>query len=121
MKEPAIDLADVLERVQDDQELLMELFEIFLDDFVQKRKQFDDLLRENNAEKIRDLAHSVKGASGNISAKAIYGTCLRMEKNSENGDLSGIPQDLKELDLQFADFKDFVGQIKANPKRFFRS
>ena len=37
MAEDIIDLPDVLERVQDDKELLLELLDIFQEDFVSKR------------------------------------------------------------------------------------
>jgi len=38
MSEEIIDLKDVLERVQDDKELLDELLDIYQEDFVQKRQ-----------------------------------------------------------------------------------
>ena len=119
MKEPAIDLPDVLERVQHDRELLFELFDIFQDDFILKRKSVESLLTAQRATAIRDLAHSLKGAAGNISAKAIFAICLRMEQNSDQGDLSHIREDLTLLDGEFACFQDFVRELKANPKKYF--
>ncbi len=44
MVEEIIDLKDVLERVQDDKELLGELFDIYLEDFVVKRKALGDAI-----------------------------------------------------------------------------
>jgi hypothetical protein len=44
MSEEIIDLKDVLERVQDDKELLAELFDIYQEDFVIKRKALGDAI-----------------------------------------------------------------------------
>lgn len=119
MAEPILDLKDFLERVQDDRELLFELLEIFQADFAHKRELIPQLAKENKSQDIRDLTHSMKGAAGNISAKAIFATCLRMEKNADNGDLSTVEKDLVLLDQQFADLRRVVVELKADPKKFF--
>ena len=38
MSEEILDLKEVMERVQDDKELLLELFDIFITDYSEKRK-----------------------------------------------------------------------------------
>ena len=42
MSEPIIDLKEFLERVQDDRELLVEIADIYEQDFVEKRKILED-------------------------------------------------------------------------------
>ena len=118
MKEPAIDLPDVLERVQDDQELLLELLDIFQEDFINKRKNLDELVRQADATGVRDLIHSMKGAAGNISAKPLFNICLRLEKNADQGNLSTAAQDLTLLDQHFIELKEHIALIKANPKKY---
>ena len=44
MSEEIIDLKEVLERVQDDKELLDELFDIYQEDFVQKRQALGEAI-----------------------------------------------------------------------------
>ena len=43
-----IDLEDALDRVQDDKELLFELFDIFENDFKVKRKELDKSLAQQD-------------------------------------------------------------------------
>ena len=80
MKKEIIDMEDVMERVQDDMELLMELLDIFENDFKEKRVRSDQLVAAGENEQLRDMAHSLKGAAGNISAKSIDATCLKFEQ-----------------------------------------
>ncbi len=54
MSEEIIDLKDVLERVQDDKELLDELFDIYQEDFVIKRKALGDAIAANDIAKIKE-------------------------------------------------------------------
>ena len=79
MSEEIIDLKDVLERVQDDKELLAELFDIYQEDFVVKRKALGDAIAAKDIAKIKEVAHSMKGSSGNISAKPLHAACLKLE------------------------------------------
>lgn len=111
-----IDLDDVLERVQDDWELLLELLDIFEQDFSAKRPLLAQMVAEKSCEKIHDLAHSLKGASGNISAKALFQSFLQLEKMGESQDLSPAPELLKTIDAQFEDFKVRAAQLKKEHK-----
>jgi HPt (histidine-containing phosphotransfer) domain-containing protein len=112
MDKKVIDLEDALDRVQQDMELLLELFDIFEEDFKVKRKDIEKYLKEKNAEMIRNIAHSLKGASGNISAKTISGICLDMEKESSDGKLDGISEKLRKLDTAFKQYKAEADRIK---------
>jgi HPt (histidine-containing phosphotransfer) domain-containing protein len=112
MEEKVIDLSDVLDRVQDDKELLLELFDIFEEDFKTKRKEMDHYLTDKNAEMLRNIAHSLKGASGNISAKRIYAICLFIEKEAASVRLDGIAGKLKELDKEFRQYQKEAEKIK---------
>ncbi len=62
MHKNVIDLDDVLERVQDYWDLLMELFDIFQEDYKDKLSQLQKLVGEQNFVQIRNVAHSLKGA-----------------------------------------------------------
>ena len=57
MDKNILDLKDVLERVQDDWELLMEILDIFSEDYLEKRELFNSLLPEKNSEELRNIAH----------------------------------------------------------------
>ena len=103
MEEKVLDLEDVLERVQDDRALLLELFDIFEKDYIEKRQRLNELVKESNLTEIRDVSHSMKGAAGNISAKALFSSCARIEQLADKKDLNSIKPILSMLDKQFAD------------------
>jgi HPt (histidine-containing phosphotransfer) domain-containing protein len=112
-----IDIKDFMERVQDDKELLLELLDIFQDDFVGKRQAMDEAIKGNDIAKIKELAHSLKGASGNISAKEMHANFLKIEQAAKNNDLSQAAVILKDVDVQF----DLIKQYSAKIKKEFTS
>lgn len=105
METDIIDLPEVLERVQDDKELLVELFEIYKEDFMKKRESLGEAINVKNIDKIKEIAHSMKGASGNISAKLIYASCLELEQLAKSGTTTGMADLVKRVDDQFAQVK----------------
>lgn len=97
-----IDLPEFLERVQDDKELLLELLDIFAEDFNDKRQKLGTAIETKNIEEVKGIAHSIKGASGNISAKALRQICLKFEDMvSKNEITDEADQLLKDLDIQY--------------------
>ncbi len=112
MKKEIIDMDDVMERVQDDRELLMELLDIFQNDYSVKRKLFSQYMTEKNFEQMRDIAHSLKGAAGNISATQMFATCMEIEKKAENNILEGVAELLTLLDQQFQDLQGCIEELK---------
>ena len=109
-----IDLQEVLDRVQDDKELLLELLDIFQEDFVGKRQYLTEAVKNNDIQKIKELAHSLKGASGNISAKPMHANCLKIEQMARDNDISQIGLMLAELDRQFEELKINIAKLKQD-------
>ena len=107
-----IDLKDFMERVQDDKELLVELLDIFQEDFVGKRQAMGDAVKGNDVTKIKEVAHSLKGASGNISAKEMHANFLKIEQAAKINDIAGMTPILQSIDGQFEQIKQFTVKIK---------
>jgi len=110
--EEVLDLPEFLERVQDDKELLLELLDIFLEDYQGKRQQLTEALAGKNAEEVRNVAHSLKGASGNISAKPLRAVLVQIEEGAKKGDISGVPALLPELDKQFSRLVERIAVVR---------
>ncbi len=100
-----IDLKDGLERVQDDKELLLELFDIFTEDFQGKYPQMKAALAQGNAVAFQMLAHGFKGATGNISARRMHETSIELDALSKAGDLSKVGPLVDLLWKQFEEFR----------------
>ena len=112
MNEDILDLKEFLERVQDDKELLVELLNIYEEDLKSKRKTLEDALKSNNYDEVRSIAHSLKGASGNISAKALCVLFLQLEDMGKNKNLSGFENILTKIDQQFQTLQKRMTEIK---------
>lgn len=112
MSEDIIDVADALERVQDDKELLLELFDIFREDFEKKRQSLRAAFTQNHIDELKDVIHSVKGATGNIGARAMNATCIRIEEIAKGRNTGELSVQLDRLDQQFEDFKRRADQVK---------
>lgn len=112
MNGDVLNLDEFLERVQDDTELLLELLDIFVDDFKAKRLVLSEAVKNNDLDTIASIAHSLKGASGNISAKRIRENALTMEQMAKSGDISNISELLATLDKEFDLLQENIKQVK---------
>lgn len=107
-----IDLKDALERVQDDKELLLELFDIFSEDFIGKREAIWGAFKSGKVSDFQMAAHSLKGATGNISAKQMNETCVALDRIAKDGSIATTESLLETLDKQFADLKEEIIKVK---------
>ena len=112
MSNEIIDLPDFQDRVQDDKDLMLELFEIFMEDYQVKRGLLGDAIKNKNYEEIKSIGHSLKGASGNISAKQLRGSLLKLEDMGKASNISGVESVLADLDRQYAALVKRIAEIK---------
>jgi HPt (histidine-containing phosphotransfer) domain-containing protein len=113
MKDEIIDMEDVMERVQNDRELLMELLDIFETDYAAKREMLNGCVAARDFGQMRDIAHSLKGAAGNISAVRLFSTCMQIEKLAEGDNLDGIDSLLENMDKHFKDLQGYIVKMKS--------
>ena len=107
-----IDVKDALERVQDDKELLLELFEIFQEDFPLKRNAIWKAFESGNSADFQAVAHGVKGATGNISAMRMHETCILLDRMGKEGTIPTARPFLETLDKQYEEFKAEAARLK---------
>ncbi|MBF0619590.1 MAG: Hpt domain-containing protein [Candidatus Omnitrophica bacterium] len=107
-----IDLKDAMERVQDDKELLLELFDIFVEDFVGKQKGLWEAFKKGDCSAFQMLSHGLKGATGNISAHQMHLNCIELDKMGKGCDLAPAEPKLKLLDQQFEELKVEIAKVK---------
>lgn len=112
MNEDIVDLQEVMERVQNDIELLIELFDIFEEDYRQKREEISKAIQQANYDELRNIAHSLKGASSNISAKGIFRYFAQLEKAAEQRDPAHLDGLLKTIDQEYKKLQAFIAEYK---------
>ena len=110
MSDDAIDMKEVMERVQDDRELLIELLQIFTEDYAEKKRLLADAVGKNDFDQVKSISHAMKGASGNISAKKIRLSFLDLEQMARDQNFSRAPETLQLIEQQFNELKDFVAR-----------
>ena len=108
MNKDILDLPELLERVQDDRELMLELFDIYLADFKNKRLLLKKAIDQNNGEEIRQIAHALKGSSGNISAKNLHKIFYILEDMGKSQNCQDAVSILSQIDEEF--LKQFRGE-----------
>jgi len=112
MKDNIIDIDEALERVENDADLLIELVEVFLDDCPSKMEALKEATKNSDYSKIKDLAHSLKGAAGNISAKNIREIVIKIENFAKDGNGAPINDCIVELEAKLDELKSYCGQLR---------
>ena len=112
MSDQVLDYEELKERVQNDEELLLELLDIFTEDYGPKREILGNAIVSDNYEDLRNVAHSLKGASGNISAKILREKLAVFEEMGAKNDTEGAEELLKELDVAYVDLAARIKEIK---------
>jgi len=117
MNNEILDVEEFLERVQDDRELMLELLDIYEQDYVQRRKALGQAFDKKNAQEVSNTAHAMKGASGNISAKKIHVICYKLEQLGKDGNLGEVAGLLAQLDEEFKALQKSMTEIRAQYKK----
>ncbi len=87
-----VDRAAVLERLGENQELLREIVGIFLKDAPQRRDEIRNAFAAGDLIRVRNAAHSFRGAMGYLEAGTALAAALRLEQTAETGN----PQEVSE-------------------------
>ena len=80
----------LIERLGDDKELCDELIELFAEDFGGRVELMKRALEESSTPDLVAQAHTIKGASANIEAKAINARAKAIEDAARDGDLEQV-------------------------------
>ncbi|HLF18284.1 MAG TPA: Hpt domain-containing protein [Candidatus Omnitrophota bacterium] len=116
MNDQLLDLDEFKERVQDDIDLLLELLDIFMADYVGKRAALGEAISKKDIDQLKSVAHSLKGASGNISAKSLREIFLQMEDMAKKNDLSPGNDLLAKLDETYTALTKRIETVKQELK-----
>ncbi len=82
-----LDVKDFLERVEGDTELACELAELFISDAAGKIVLLKEAITNQDAVAVERIAHSLKGASANLSANQVRELAWQLERAGAAGAL----------------------------------
>jgi len=84
----AFDRAELLDRVDGDEELLAELVGIFLEDAPRQMAALKEAMEQGDITLVERQAHSLKGAAANIGARPLSAEAHRLELAAREGNLA---------------------------------
>lgn len=90
--------AEALDRVEGDWEFYLELVTCFLADYPNTLTKLKDAATAKNAAELGMVAHTIKGALGNLSAINAREIALKLEKLGKSGNTSGAETLIIELE-----------------------
>lgn len=102
-----VDKEGGIRRTGGDIELYNELMDLFFEQSVQQIKQLDDAIQKKQAQSIRELAHSIKGAAGNLGVNLVHQTATVLEQIGAESILEHADDAYSKLKLEIDRVKDY--------------
>src|SRR5262249_53755266 len=95
---PAIDRESLMERVEDDDDLLVELVRMFTDERPRLLADIRHALERGDAAAVSRAAHSLKGALSTLCAQGALPIAQRLEEAGARGDIGPARAAFEELE-----------------------
>ena len=96
----------MLEEIMEDE--FPELIQVFIADSDPRVPAMQNALDEQSSLALRDLAHSFKGASSNLSALPLADLCFKVEEKARDTNLDGIQPLIVEIDSEYQTVKSIL-------------
>lgn len=106
-----IEIKDVLRRLQDDKELLIELITIFLDGAPEGFEKVEQLIGQEDFSALSDAAHSLKGAAANIGAQKLFKSFLKMEEAANQKEIRGAREAFENASNELKELKEYFPKL----------
>jgi two-component system, sensor histidine kinase and response regulator len=109
----AMDAKDALQRLGQDEELLTEIIQIYLEDSPAMLQAIHDAVTQADARSLQRAAHSLKGLSATLSAQPVATAAYRLEQMGATGNLS-------EAAAAVAQIEERVEELNAAVREFLK-
>lgn len=90
-----------VDRVGGDEEFLIELLNDLKDLVEDNLDKIKNLISENNYSEVRELAHSIKGSSGNLGLYSMYENTMNLENSAKEENSESMNIYFKNLEDDF--------------------
>jgi HPt (histidine-containing phosphotransfer) domain-containing protein len=99
----AFDLAELLERVDNDRELLRDLLSIFKNDFPVHLQALRGAAHNADMNRVSVVSHTLKGMLLNLAAGRAAGAAARLEQLGSAGDIGGVAEALEVFESEVSE------------------
>jgi two-component system, sensor histidine kinase and response regulator len=100
LTEKAWDLAELLARVDNDRELLLDLLSIFKSDFPGTLQSLKTAVAAGDLKSIRSLSHTLKGMLANLAAVRAAAAAANLEILASKGEQAALPGALEAFECE---------------------
>jgi HPt (histidine-containing phosphotransfer) domain-containing protein len=88
--------------VPGEEDVLAQVLTLFLAEVPPRVQRLTEACRAGDAVAMQRAAHSLKGSSGNIGARALYDVCRQIDERGKAGDVAGAVPLLERLAAECA-------------------
>lgn len=106
-----VDWAVALQRVAGDRELLRELVTVFLDECPRWLAELRAAVAGHDAARVQRLAHTIRGAMGQLGAAVAFAAAERLELMGREGKLAGAEEAYAALEKEFQGVQPVLRQF----------
>jgi PAS domain S-box-containing protein len=111
--EQILDLDAALGRVDGDRELLVEMADLFLDEYPRLLTTLRDAVAHGNAQTAAYAAHTLKGSVANFAAMPSFTAAQKLERIARQGDLTQAHAAFADLEAQLTRLKPVLANLKT--------
>jgi HPt (histidine-containing phosphotransfer) domain-containing protein len=97
----AVNLRDLLVRVDNDRDLLRELIEIFKVEYPTLLQQLQEHVVRRDMKSVERVCHGMRGMLSSLSANRAAATTARLEQMGRDGDSAGLNDALVVLEQEY--------------------
>ena len=105
-------LAEALERVEGDTELLKEMADLFLEEYPRMLVEIEQAITAKNAQALQHAAHTLKGSVSNFAAYGATEASLALEKMGRQQNLADAAMALSLLKHELARLSPALAMLK---------
>ncbi len=107
---PIINVRDIIERIGDDieDEFILDIITESLTGIEKNLCKLGDAVAAANAQSIGELAHAIKGTSGNIGIEAIHILALQLETQAKAGKIDNAQMLYDQISKLFEQVKHYT-------------
>ncbi len=108
---PGIDVSSGLARVAGNKNLYLKLLRHVANDAPKNMEQLNAAVAEGNAQAIREVAHSIKGAASNLSILDVASAAEHLEQAAKAEDFGAVGLHLDALEKAFTAYGEVVESL----------
>jgi HPt (histidine-containing phosphotransfer) domain-containing protein len=110
---PVLDVAQLRDRLGDDDELVADVIRLYLDDYPQRLDAMAGAIAERDFPRLRAEAHTLKGSASSLAGGRVAGAARELEAVAESGDIALATERLASLVFEAEQLAAALRELQA--------